>query len=145
MYSVTVEKNQKSAPTPLQLTKALTEVGGSVSSVEGNNAARKIDYTGVVNHNSFQNKLEEIAQGSKASWNFVWADSIARAINMAEELGLNLSIHQFNRHSQSFGSGRHLRRSLMARRRPRVNQESRPRASLAGGWSDRFFRRGLDC
>ena len=43
-----------------------------------------------------------------------------------------LSIHQFNRHSQSFGSGRHLRRSLMARRRPRVNQESRPRASLAG-------------
>jgi hypothetical protein len=43
-----------------------------------------------------------------------------------------LSIHQFNRHSQSFGSGRHSRRSLMARRRPRVNQESLPRASLAG-------------
>ena len=89
MHSVTIEKNQKSAPTPLQLTRAMTEVGGSVSSVEGNNAARKIDYTGVVNHNSFQNKLEEIAQGSKTSWNFVWADSIARAINMAEELGLN--------------------------------------------------------
>ena len=43
-----------------------------------------------------------------------------------------LSIHQFNRHPQSFGRGRHLRRSLMARRRPRVNQESLPRASLAG-------------
>jgi uncharacterized membrane protein len=43
-----------------------------------------------------------------------------------------LSIYQFSRHPQSFGSGRHLRRSLMARRRPRVNQESFPRASLAG-------------
>jgi hypothetical protein len=43
-----------------------------------------------------------------------------------------LSIYQFSRHPQSFGSGRHLRRSFMARRRPRVNQESLPRASLAG-------------
>src|SRR3954469_23619407 len=43
-----------------------------------------------------------------------------------------LSIYQFIRHLQSFGSGRHSRRSLMARRRPRVNQESLPRASLAG-------------
>ena len=46
--------------------------------------------------------------------------------------GKALSIYQFSRHPQSFGSGRHLRRSLMARRRPRVNQESFPRASLAG-------------
>ena len=45
---------------------------------------------------------------------------------------LNLSIHQFNRHPQSFGSGRHSRRSFMARRMPRVNQESLPRASFAG-------------
>ena len=43
-----------------------------------------------------------------------------------------LSIYQFSRHPQSFGSGRHLRRSFMAQRRPRVNQESLPRASLAG-------------
>ena len=32
----------------------------------------------------------------------------------------------------------------MARRRPRVNQESLPRASLAGWRSGRFFRQGLD-
>src|SRR3954451_25139992 len=44
----------------------------------------------------------------------------------------DLSIYQFIRHLQSFGSGRRSRRSLMARRRPRVNQESFPRASLAG-------------
>ena len=43
-----------------------------------------------------------------------------------------LSIYQFSRYPQSFGSGRHLRRSFMAQRRPRVNQESLPRASLAG-------------
>jgi DNA invertase Pin-like site-specific DNA recombinase len=46
--------------------------------------------------------------------------------------GRTLSIYQFIRHLQSFGSGRHSRSSLMARRRPRVNQESFPRASLAG-------------
>src|SRR3954452_8578733 len=58
---------------------------------------------------------------------------------------LSLSIYQFIRHLQSFGSGRHWRRSLMARRRPRVNQESLPRASLAGWRSGRFFRQELDC
>src|SRR3954463_8350621 len=56
-----------------------------------------------------------------------------------------LSIYQFIRHLQSFGSGRHSRSSLMARRRPRVNQESLPRASLAGWRSGRFFRQGRDC
>ncbi|MBV8739162.1 MAG: hypothetical protein JO007_18315 [Alphaproteobacteria bacterium] len=50
----------------------------------------------------------------------------------SELLATTLSIYQFSRHPQSFGSGRHLRRSLMARRRPRVSQESLPRASLAG-------------
>src|SRR5215212_2012300 len=59
--------------------------------------------------------------------------------------GYELSIYQFIRHLQSFGSGRHSRRSLMARRRARVNQESRPRASLAGWRSGCFFRQGLDC
>src|SRR3954451_20211345 len=56
-----------------------------------------------------------------------------------------LSIYQFIRHLQSFGSGRHSRSSLMARRRPRVNQESLPRASLAGWRSGCFFRQELDC
>src|ERR1051325_4199659 len=59
--------------------------------------------------------------------------------------GRYLSIYQFIRHLQSFGSGRHSRRSLMARRRPRVNQDSLPRASLAGWRSGCFFRAGLAC
>ena len=55
------------------------------------------------------------------------------ALNRGSLILINtLSIYQFSRHPQSFGSGRHLRRSLMARRRPRVSQESLPRASLAG-------------
>src|SRR4051794_19837817 len=67
-----------------------------------------------------------------------WNIAIKRSI-------IKLSIYQFIRHLQSFGSGRHSRRSLMARRRPRVNQESLPRASLAGWRSGRFFRQGRDC
>ena len=53
-------------------------------------------------------------------------------IDIDSKLPMILSIYQFSRHPQSFGSGRHLRRSFMAQRRPRVNQESLPRASLAG-------------
>src|SRR3954454_20432371 len=56
-----------------------------------------------------------------------------------KDVVVSLSIYQFIRDLQSFGSGRHLRRSLMARRRPRVNQESFPRASLAGWRSGCFF------
>ena len=58
--------------------------------------------------------------------------------------GATLTIHQFNKHPQSFGGGRHSRRSLMARRRPRVNHESLPRASFAGRRSGHFFRRELN-
>jgi hypothetical protein len=43
-----------------------------------------------------------------------------------------LSIYQFNRYPQSFGSGRHSRRNFMARRSPRVNRESLSLASFAG-------------
>ncbi len=43
-----------------------------------------------------------------------------------------LTIHQFSRHSQSFGSGRARSISLTAVRRPRVNQESLLLASFLG-------------
>ena len=45
---------------------------------------------------------------------------------------LALTIHQFSRHSQSFGSGRARSISLTAVRRPRVNQESLLLASFLG-------------
>jgi len=43
-----------------------------------------------------------------------------------------LTIHQFSRHSQSFGSGRARSISLTAVRSPRVNQESLLLASFLG-------------
>jgi hypothetical protein len=55
----------------------------------------------------------------------------AAFINPAGEVG-DLAIHQFRRVSQSFGSGRHRIRSLMALRMPLVNQESFPRATFRG-------------
>jgi integral membrane sensor domain MASE1 len=67
-----------------------------------------------------------------AAIHFWIGDAIGIVVLTPPLLLLYLSIHQFNRHPQSFGRGRHLRRSLMACRRPRVNQESLPRASLAG-------------
>jgi hypothetical protein len=60
------------------------------------------------------------------------AGVIAKFIMPGDNEPSGLSIYQFIRHLQSFGSGRHSRSGLMARRRPRVNQESFPRASLAG-------------
>ena len=46
--------------------------------------------------------------------------------------GVGLTIHQFSRQSQSFGSGRARSISLTAVRRPRVNQESLLLASFLG-------------
>jgi hypothetical protein len=84
MNFVKIEKNQKSAPTECQLTTAMEKVGGKVSSVEGTNTERKVEYTGIVNHTKFENKLEEIAHGKKLSWSFVWGDALIRARSLAE-------------------------------------------------------------
>ena len=72
--------------------------------------------------------------GKTFSLDFVrsWYQRIRLLQLLLYHRGHDLSIYQFSRHPQSFGSGRHLRRSFMAQRRPRVNQESLPRASLAG-------------
>ncbi len=50
----------------------------------------------------------------------------------AREEDGDLTIHQFSRQSQSFGSGRARSISLTAVRRPRVNQESLLLASFLG-------------
>jgi hypothetical protein len=70
MSFVKVEKNQSSAPSDADMKKAMVEV-------TGNNAARTLTYTGVVNHTVYENKLIEIAKGKRTSWNFVWADARA--------------------------------------------------------------------
>jgi hypothetical protein len=57
--------------------KAMIESGGVPGEVSGNNAARTLTYTGLVNHTVYENKLIEIAHGKRTSWNFVWADARA--------------------------------------------------------------------
>ncbi|MDD4915469.1 MAG: hypothetical protein PHW13_10610 [Methylococcales bacterium] len=84
MNFVKVEKNTQSAPTASQLETAMTAVGGTNVTVEGTNASRKVNYSGTVNHNTFQNKLEEIVPGKKTSWNFIWADALTTALSIAE-------------------------------------------------------------
>lgn len=74
MSFVTIEKNQSSVPSEADLKKAMVESGGQPGEVSGNNAARKLTYTGTVNHTKYENKLIEIAKGKRISWNFVWAD-----------------------------------------------------------------------
>jgi hypothetical protein len=75
MSFVTVEKNQSSAPSEADMKKAMSEPGGEPGEVTGTNAARKLTYTGTVNHTVYENKLIEIAKGKRTSWNFVWADA----------------------------------------------------------------------
>lgn len=86
---VIVEKNRQSAPTETQLAQAMNAVGGTVIAVEGNNSERKVTFTGSVNHNNFENKLEEIAHGNKTSWNFTWADALTLALQVAEKQDLS--------------------------------------------------------
>ena len=78
--------------------------------------------------------IERLQKNRNTMFTFLDFDDVPWNNNNAEHAikAFALSIYQFSRHPQSFGSGRHLRRSFMAQRRPRVNQESLPRASLAG-------------
>jgi hypothetical protein len=75
MSFVTVEKNQSSAPSEADLKKAMNESGGHPGVVTGNNASRTLTYAGTVNHTVYENKLIQIANGKRTSWNFVWADA----------------------------------------------------------------------
>ncbi|MGD7704702.1 hypothetical protein [Microlunatus sp. Y2014] len=86
MHFVRVEKNDNSAPTEAQLTEAMNDCGGTVVSVEGNNSARTVHFTGDVNHTEYENKLQEIVPNARrTSWNFVWADGLGTAVAKAAQ------------------------------------------------------------
>jgi hypothetical protein len=76
MKFVTIEKNQNSVPSDQDITTAMTESDGTVTSIEGNNASKTVKFTGTVNHTDFENNLIAVAKGRRTSWNFVWADSV---------------------------------------------------------------------
>jgi hypothetical protein len=75
MNFVIIEKNQASIPSSQDITKAVSESGGAVTTVQGGNASKRVDYTGTVNHTVFENKLIQVAKGKRTSWNFDWADA----------------------------------------------------------------------
>lgn len=75
MTFVTIEKNQASVPSDENIKKAMTMSFGTVTAVSGPPAGRRVDFTGTVNHNTFENNLIEVAQGKRNSWNFAWGDS----------------------------------------------------------------------
>jgi hypothetical protein len=88
MNFVIVEKNKQNVPTEQELVRAMTDVGGTNVFVEGTVAQRKVSYAGNVNHNAFENKLEEIAHGNKNSWNFIWGDSQMMALSTLKNTDL---------------------------------------------------------
>ncbi|MFP3678211.1 hypothetical protein SB725_13925 [Pseudomonas sp. SIMBA_041] len=55
------------------------ESDGTPVDVTGDNASRKMTYTGLVNHTVFENKLIEVAKGKRTSWNFTFADATVSA------------------------------------------------------------------
>ncbi len=79
MSFVIVEKNQSSVPSEADLKKAMGDSGGKPGEVTGTNANRKMNYTGLVNHTVFENKLIEVAKGKRNSWNFTFADTTVSA------------------------------------------------------------------
>lgn len=79
MSFVIVEKNQSSVPSEADLKKAMFESDGTPVDVTGDNASRKMTYTGLVNHTVFENKLIEVAKGKGTSWNFTFADATVSA------------------------------------------------------------------
>jgi hypothetical protein len=69
-----INKKEKSVPSDPAITTAMESCTGQVTKIEGNNSSKRVDFTGDVNHNNFENELERIAKGNKMSWEFQWAD-----------------------------------------------------------------------
>ena len=63
MSFVTVEKNDKSAPSEADMKKAMTDSGGTPGAVTGDNASRTLTYTGTVNHTVYPEQPDHDCQG----------------------------------------------------------------------------------
>ncbi|WP_236721918.1 hypothetical protein [Pseudomonas frederiksbergensis] len=61
---------------------AMVESGGEPGKVTGDNESRKLEFTGKVTHNTYENKLIVVANGKRTSWSFDWYD--ARVGNPAQ-------------------------------------------------------------
>ncbi|AFY47842.1 hypothetical protein Nos7524_1984 [Nostoc sp. PCC 7524] len=75
MASVIIERNKNNVPSDQDIKTAMAQSGGTVTNIEADKSTKKVTFAGQVNHNKFQNNLEKVANGSKQSWNFFWADA----------------------------------------------------------------------
>jgi len=84
MSFVRIEKNENSVPSNSEISTAMTYSGGKVISITGDNASKRVDYDGTVNHTRFESELRTVAGGRSTSWNYAWADGSADVVVPAE-------------------------------------------------------------
>jgi hypothetical protein len=72
---VIIEKNKMNVPSDPDIMKAMQGSGGTVTSIAVDGSSKKVYFSGLVNHNNFENNLISVARGNRQSWNFVWADN----------------------------------------------------------------------
>ena len=93
MSFVIIEKNKDSVPSDPDIKTAMTGSKGTVTGIEGGNAKKRVDFTGSVNHTTFENTLIQVAGGKRNSWNFAWAD--AAGLDAAAQNGVHAAAAQY--------------------------------------------------
>jgi hypothetical protein len=76
MTFVIIEKNKNSVPSDAAIITAMQQSGGEDIQIEQDGYSKKVSFTGTVNHNTFENNLERVANGKKNSWSFAWSDNL---------------------------------------------------------------------
>jgi hypothetical protein len=81
---VLIARIQKRVPSDLEITKAMASVGGVVHDISGTDERKRVDFTGVVNHNRFAAALATEAHGKPGSWDLTWGDAPAHPAEPVE-------------------------------------------------------------
>lgn len=74
-YFVIIEPHGANVPADQVITAAMTQVGGTVVRITPDGRGRRVEFTGVVNHNRFENALASLAHTKVGNWEFQWADA----------------------------------------------------------------------
>lgn len=82
---VIIEKNESSVPSDKDITKAMTDSGGTVDSIEDENTSKKGTFTGEVNHTVFEQTLKRVTGKRGVPWEFEWGDALAESADALVE------------------------------------------------------------
>ncbi|WP_206282686.1 hypothetical protein [Streptomyces barkulensis] len=80
MNFVLIERQQNNPPSDAVIKAAMERCDGKVSEIveENQDSAKRVYFSGSVNHTSFFNELRALVPGSRStSWNLVWGDAMA--------------------------------------------------------------------